>query len=96
MKIPQLVQEIIDYYLYFASWKARIKQLNTEYIGKIDFNNNILYMRLDVGRYFFAYNWRRKNLLILDIHNPKQLQVADLPSRYFYSNTKEQLKSLYY
>jgi len=44
----------------------------------------------------FLYNWRSDGIHHY-VHNPKKYGVvAKVPSRYFYSNTKEQLKSLYF
>jgi len=103
MKIPQLVQEIIDYYLYLAPWKNGIKKVNTEYNGKC----RLVWIQgiLVLGHYYkfpFYYN-RRKRIENSGIYNPKMgkiqdysTRVADLPPRYWYSNTKEQLRSLYF
>jgi len=98
MKIPQLVQEIIDYYLYFVPWKARIKCLNTNY-------NEQFYAILNYRikhNYGFVCNWRnvykrRQHAPYTSIYNIQEPNkpVARLPPRYIYSNTKEQLKSLF-
>jgi len=98
MKIPQLVQEIIDYYLYLAKWKARTKQLHEEY------NKKVVKTCYDIVKInYFSYNDRNLSLSTHNIqyvyifnHKTYPSDVAKLPSRYFYSNTKEQLKSLYF
>ena len=103
MKIPQLIQEIIDYYLYFASWKARIRQVNIEYSKHI-INTSIFGaqkpMDLAIINSLY-YNSRILSPCIFtweNIYNYKTYPctVAKLPPRYYYSNTKEQLKSLYF
>ena len=61
MKIPQLVQKIIDYYLYLVPWKARIKQLNIEYKGRYHYRSDNPSL---VDKYTgFVYNWRETYLL---------------------------------
>ena len=106
MRLPQLVREIIDYYIYFRQWKAKIRQLNAEYKEK--FRTNLPYLFDNEG---FTYNWRSLDKPVdnwhseemcpdLMIYNPQfnwtDMGVAELPSRYFYSNTNEQLKSIYF
>jgi len=92
MNIPQLVQEIIDYYLYFVPWKARTEQLNEEYRKKLR---------------SVPYNWRSQDeddiymnheLMIYNILTEQRINygMTKIPPRYWYSNTKEQLKSLYF
>ena len=105
MKIPQLVQEIIDDYIYLVPWKARIRQVNIEYNNR--FYEKFAGAPLIERNNTFTYNWRNLQ------HNENyyssvyggsayaqtfisNVGVAKLPSRYFYSNTKEQLKSLYF
>ena len=45
----------------------------------------------------FYYNWRFKGPFFDEVyHHSKSTVVAKLPPRYLYSNTKEQLKSLYF
>jgi len=91
MKIPQLIQEIIDYYIYLVPWKARIKQLNEEYNEHYYYLNGMLACK----KYGFTYNWRIiGGYCIYHPHNKTVTHVAQLPSRYFFSNTQEQLKSL--
>jgi len=104
MEIPQLVQEIIDYYLNFAQWKARIKQLNEEYKGRFIFRST----HLREIRRGITYTWRCLNIDTIwwgdprgMIYNPRtfistNVGIAKLPPRYVFSNTKEQLKSLYF
>jgi len=91
MKIPQLIQEIIDYYL----WKNGIKKVNMEYILMYSpiVGGFILYTKKD-----FYYNWRLQGPFSVKIYHPlkKREAVAKLPPRYIYSNTKEQLKSLFF
>jgi len=109
MKIPQLVQEIIDYYLYFAPWKNGIKEVNEEYNKKCQsIDDDTIYLNINCGDFIrcFYYNWRDYNWIDdydhLVIYHPtdksgeRRVTVAELPPRYFYSNTKEQLKSLYF
>lgn len=96
MKIPQLVQEIIDYYLYFAPWKNGIKRVNMEYIkmyrmvGCKDESRVLLNIKLN-----YYYNWRIGPFHEEIFRPPPKSVVAKLPPRYDYSNTKEQLKSLF-
>ena len=98
MEIPQLVQEIINHYLYLAQWKAGIRQLNEEYnkkfvmvrtnydlvkINRLSYNDRNL-SSIYYTQYMYIYNYK--------IYR----EVAKLPPRYVFSNTKEQLKSLYF
>jgi len=119
MKIPQLVQEIIDYYIYSRQWKARIRQVNEEYKGKYHLFDDDCVISLRVNkepdRYFY-YNWRNQfhyfeeNVIyhpqVMSYYKKLPSQYDDskpsailcgvkLPSRYYYSNTQEQLKSLF-
>ena len=103
MKIPQLVHEIIDYYLYCAQWKNGIKKVNMEYIGKFQLIDHITYG--DILFYEekkFYYNWRPTTCMWLwkaPLYNLKlgyHPNVARLPLRYMFYNTTEQLKSLYF
>jgi len=104
MRLPQLVQEIIDYYLYFAPWKAKIVRCNREYktIYKFEYGtliasgyiygwrnleNNASDMVIDIINRLGLYNHTIRMSMIVQKH---------LPPRYIYSNTKEQLKSLYF
>jgi len=108
MKIPQLIQEIIDYYLYYlylVPWKAKIKQLNEEYYGQfiyVTVRSSPLSEYLLHQPTYMVYNWRNiidqtRNLTDA-IYNRivHKRRVAKLPSRHYFSNTKEQLKSLYF
>jgi len=100
MKLPQLIQEIIDYY----RWKAKIVRCNQE-LGET------FYQRTDgsivVHKMLTIYGWREFGEGVLDftvygIHNNLTKNIHKitrennrLPERYYYSNTKEQLKSLF-
>jgi len=104
MEIPQLVHEIINDYLYLVPWKARIKQLNEEYKEKFDdgFDDESRHQLLE-RKTNFAYNWRHLSYdeyeYIFNIRTFDSAETADielLPRRYFYSNTKIQLRSLYF
>jgi len=101
MKLPQLVQEIIDYY----RWKAKIVRCNRELKTTSKVMGDVA-IRCDG---IFLYGWRdiergnKSNFLQFVFHNNYNTTRSKLtfvqgklPSRYFYSNTKEQLKSLYF
>jgi len=95
MKIPQLVQEIIDYYLYFAPWKNWIRRVNMEYSQTYQMADKDKSRALLNRKKNFYYNWRI-GPFHEDIYGPTPKSVvAKLPPRYDYSNTKEQLKSLF-
>jgi len=104
MKLPQLVQEIIDYY----RWKAKIVRCNEELdrkfykrlgggvytrIGLTEYNTR----GLDMG-YSYGYNthivYRYSDDYNFYLGNCSK-SVGVLPQRYQYSNTIEQLKSLF-
>jgi len=107
MKLPQLVQETIDYY----RWKYKIMICNEELKRIfIPLNNGGVITR--IGR-FFIYGDKQINYLytghIYKEHplvHPEYIYTRNfrsgnptctgiLPSRYIYSNTEEQLKSLF-
>jgi len=104
MLVPQLVQEIIDYYLYFGQWKAKIAETNKEFhIQLMQHDAGGVYVTFVYG--YFSYCTRRldeircglayETIFSCNFHNAKVSHAALLPKRYYYSNTKEQLKSLF-
>jgi len=105
MRLPQLVREIIDYYIYFRQWKAKIRQLNEEYEAVCEPFQDGIKIRREHGFFAFTYGMRLMDLSSLNnqgnyiyrynFRRGTIRRIGVLPDRYVYSNTKRQLKSLF-
>jgi len=74
LKIPLLIREKLDYYLYFRVWQNRIKAVNSEYNGSL---NEFTIAHEFIAHYGFCtrlggsgkyFNFRRKDSIWMNTH----------------------------